>query len=194
MLKKVTLTTVRDLAVPHFIKPKLVEYTREGITGFWECVEIFNSVHILVSKTDSKELLLVKQVRIPVLANNPGTSGEVIEACAGIIDKYPDLPIEERVKLIAIEEVSEELGYQISEVTPLFQPKSSVGLAGGNQYMFYAEVTDEMFVDQSLEPDEDIEVTAIPFNEAQNFVGSSSNTDATTLLLLHWWLLNKGEN
>lgn len=194
MLQKVTLTTVRDITVPRFIKPKLVEYTRDGVPGFWECVEIFNSVHILVSKTDSKELLLVRQVRIPVLANNPDTSGEVIEACAGIVDKYPDLPNEERVKLIAIEEVSEELGYHISKVTPLFQPKSAVGLAGGNQYMFYAEVTDEMFVGQDLEPDEDIEVLTLPFNEVQNFIDSSDNTDATTLLLLHWWLLYKGEN
>lgn len=196
MLKKVTINSVTPNTSPKFVKTQALTYTREGSPEkTWEMIIQHDSVHILVNKVDSKELLLVKQIRPPVLHKYPSSKGVVIEACAGIIDKYPDLHEnpEIRAALIAEEEVHEELGYKIPDTAVLrsLPPYlSSVGTAGNMCYPFYCEVTDSMFVGQQLESSEDIEVLHIPHDNIKSML-TINHTDATTRYLLQWFLINK---
>lgn len=197
MLKKVEITGIRENKTPKFLKTQLVEYKREGDKpGTWEMSLFPDTVHILVRNTDMDELLLVQQVRVP--ARVRGNHVSTIEACAGIIDKYPELANQpsQRASLIAIEEVREELGYSIDverlEVLPTYI--SGTGSSGGTCHPFYCEVTNEDFKGQQLEESEDIEIVVIPCKDARKFLTEFTNTDATTRSLVQWFLLNKEQN
>lgn len=192
MLKKVTIVQVVPNREPKFVKTQKVLAVRDGDnTGEstnvdWEMVNTHDTVHIMVDNTDTKELLLVRQVRIPVLVNDDSFDGVVYEACAGIIDK--DISIDE----IAREEILEELGYDIpiSDITFFKQIKSSVGSAGRTSHLYFAEVKEQYKVNEGGGiHGEDIEVVRIPYNEVDEFiVNYTIHTDAVTLLLIMQWL------
>ena len=181
MLKKVTIKEVRQNDNPKFVKTSLIVAEREGKEVFWEKIKFFNTVHIILNNIETEEVLLVKQVRIPVLAENPDSNGEVFEACAGLVDK--DVPIAQ----IAKEEILEELGYDVplKLIKRIRSFKSSVGTSGMTGTLYYAEVIEDMKVSEGggLE-EEDIEVVRIPYSEVQNFIYSDNFTDTTTLFLL----------
>jgi len=187
MLKKVNILERKRNVYPKFVKTELLICEREGKEFFWETVSSHNSVHILVYNPDTKNIIVVKQVRVPVLSNDPTRNGEVIEACAGLIDK--DTTIEQ----IAVEEVDEELGYSIRQdaLVKVKVLKSGVGTAGGEAHTFIAKVTkeDKVSLGGGLES-EDIEVVYIPYNEIENFFygPDSEDTDATTLFLVNHFM------
>ena len=191
MLKKVTIKEVRKNDNPKFVKTSLIVAEREGKEVFWEKIKFFNTVHILVNNIDTEEVLLVKQVRIPVLAENQDTDGSVYEVCAGLADK--DVPIVQ----IAKEEILEELGYDvpIRLVERIRSFKSSVGTSGMTGTLYYAEVTEDMKVSEGggLE-DEDIEVVRIPYSEISEFIYSDNFTDTTTLFMLMNFMYEQGIN
>ena len=192
MLERPEILNITTLDNPKYIKTKQVNYKKKGKTFEWEMVETHDSVHVLVDNTDNKTLLFVKQVRIPVLVNNPDTDGEVIECCAGIIDGYVASTPTERARGTARDEIFEELGYIISVYDPkkVATMKSSVGTSGSTNTSFYVEVTNSMFVGQNLGEDEEIEVIELPYDMVEEVL-MNSTTDAATLFLVHWWLLNK---
>lgn len=148
-----------------------------------------DSVHILVDNIEKKEILLVKQVRVPVLVNNPEGDGSCYEACAGIVDK--DCSIEQ----IAKEEILEELGYDVpvEALNKVRTYKSSVGTQGSTCYTFSVEVEESEHVSEGggLE-NEDIEIVGIPYEEVMDLIYNDgryrdTNIDATTLFLLMNW-------
>lgn len=190
MLKKVTIDKIRENDQPNFVKTQAIEYSREQDNGIWEMILSKDSVHILVDSVDTKELLLVKQVRVPVLVKNPEGNGECFECCAGLIDK--DLPIVQ----IAKEEILEELGYEvpIDRLIPVKNYKSSVGTQGTNVYTFNCIVRAEDKVSEGGGLDsEDIEIVRIKHHKVMEFIKSTDNIDATTLFLLINWLYGKKE-
>jgi len=167
-LKKVTIISKEDNKEPKFIKTMSVKAKREGGKEFyWEATKQMNSVHILVDNIETQEIILVKQVRIPVLLNDDSQNGEVIELCAGIIDK--DCSLEQ----IAKEEVEEELGYDVPLENIISHKvfKSSVGTSGTNAYTYFCEVTEEMKVSEGggIES-EDIELIRIPYKKSLNIL------------------------
>ncbi len=193
-LKPVFIHKQEPLTQPKFLtrSATAVSYTRGDKLGrqhIWEVGRSHGSVHILVNNTDTKELILVKQVRIPVLINQPNIhNGEVIECCAGLCDMV-DVP----ECMIARIELHEELGYnidveRIEELPPYL---ASVGTTCGKCYPYYCEVTNADFVGQALGKDEDIVAFPLPYNDIKVFLENTVNTDATTRMLLQWWLLNK---
>ena len=191
MLKKVDILRISDLITPQFIKPQLVSFTRDGDTMEWETIKTHDSVHILVENREDGTLIFVKQVRVPVLARNPGTDGVVVECCAGIIDKYPELEESERAHRIAREEIREELGYDtlLSDIKPVKQLKSSVGTSGSTAHAFYAEVKPENFIGQQTSIFEDIEVVEIMYSDVEEYL-AQADTDPMTMFLATWWLRN----
>lgn len=193
MLKEVVILGSEPIITPKFIKTELLNISRDGQKLQWEMVKSLPTVHVLVNNIDSKELLLVKQVRPPVLYNRNSIGGECIEACAGLVDKYNHLDELTQTYLVAKEEIHEELGYATNNVVRLKTILSSVGMAGNKLHQFYAEVSDKDYVGQALEPTEDIEIVKVPHVDVLNFINTTSNTDSTTIMLLQWWLLNKGE-
>lgn len=196
MLKKVTITEALDGLQPKFIKlPTRLTYVREGdAPRFWEAQTGMDTVHILINKTDSKEILLAKQVRPPVLFKYPETGGICTECCAGMVDKHFETAPELRPLKVAVEEVHEEMGYQvhIDDLMKLPTYLSNVGMSGSTCHPFYCEVTDEDYIGQKLEPSEDIEVLAIPYEELRFFLQTCKTTDATTRQLVQWFILEYG--
>lgn len=192
MLKEINIVQVIPNREPKFVKTQLVLAVRDGdeenesININWEMVNTHDSVHIMVDNVDTQELLLVRQVRIPVLVNDNINKGVVYEACAGIIDK--DMSIDE----IAREEILEELGYDIplSEITFFKKIKNAVGSAGRTSHLYFAKVYEDCKInDGGGIHGEDIEVVRIPYIEAYDFIlRDDIHTDAVTLLLVMQWL------
>lgn len=187
-MKKVEVISVEDNLNPKFVKTELLRCTRDGEPFLWERIKSHDSVHVLVDNAETAELLLVKQVRVPVLVNDASQNGEVIEACAGLVDKKAN------VQQIAKEEILEELGYDVptEDVLLLKSLKSSVGTGGTNSYAFIARVDESMKVSEGGGLDsEDIEVVRIPYAEVDEyFFDSEIHTDAITMFLATYWLFN----
>ena len=191
MLKPVTICSKEPLKEAKFISTSMLTIDRDGEKLQWEMINSLPTVHILVNKVDSKEILLVKQVRPPVLYQGNAPRGECIEACAGLVDKYSDWSERRQTYAVAVEEVSEELGYDPLMLIRLPTLLGSVGTSGSKLHLFYTEVTDNDYVGQTLEPMEDIEVVKLPYADVKGFVGTATTSDSTTIMLLQWWLLNK---
>ena len=191
MLKRVEIIKEEENQNPKFLKSKLITYKRDGDIdeSNWEIVEAHDSVHVLIDNVESEELILVKQVRIPVLNNDSFGNGEVIEACAGLVDKDSS-----KVN-IAKAEVLEETGYDcpIGRIYFLRKLKSSVGKIGSNCYTYIARVTDDMKVsDGGGLPEEDIELVRIPYDIVEKFFYQENhNTDSVTMFLITFWLFSK---
>jgi UDP-sugar diphosphatase len=194
----IKINSVTPLTNPKYIKTSAINYSIAGQEEehIWEKVNTHDSVHILAYHKEKNEVFLVSQTRIPVLLNNPDTR-HVYECCAGLIDKYPELPLNSRVRKVAAEEVHEELGYKVDEDSLVQLPTifSSVGSAGANCYLFYVNIDDSMFVGQNLQIGENIKVEPLPVQFILHFITTEKDTDAVTkYLLLHWWVEHKQHN
>ena len=197
-MKPVFIHKQEPLVEPKFLTKdaQLVTYTRGDKLGKqhqWEVGTGHDTVHILVNNIDHNELLLVKQIRIPVLINQSDHSGEVIECCAGLVDKYNSCTDDYRIPKTAIEEMHEELGYlvPIKRLVPITTTLNAVGTKGSKSHHFYCEVADTDYIGQKLSPDEDIEAYSLDYIDVFPFLNEVTNTDSTTRMLLQWWLLNK---
>lgn len=188
-MKTVKIISVEENKQPNFVKTNLIKAERDGIPLTWESVKGHDSVHVLVDNTTTKELLLVKQVRIPVLINDDSQGGEVIECCAGLVDK------DKSIDIIVLEEIEEELGYnaQIENLTFVKTLKSSVGKIGANSHMFMATVTeDEKVSDGGGIHGEDIEVVRIMYYDVVRWLDDQNiHTDAATMYLVQKWLMKR---
>ena len=183
---------------PKFIKPpSTVTYTMNDKLSkkyYWEMnTEAHDTVHILVNDLSKQCLVLVKQLRIPVLVNQPNIlteykgsvrSGLTVELCAGLIDKvYHEDKIQNAFETAKIE-VLEELGYNVDE--NLFIETISLGNIGQSAsltYLFYATVTEDDYVGQQLGEHEFLAPIYIKYDDIANYI-SASNTDNTTKLAL----------
>lgn len=186
MLKEVKIIGIEELDNPRFIKAQKIVAERDGKEFPWEMAKGFNSVHVFVNNVETKEVMYVKQVRVPVLVNDPRTKGHVVECCAGLVDK------ELEMYQIAHEEIVEEMGYDIpyQNIRFIRELKSSVGSSGNTTYCFYAEVSEKYKVSEGggLE-DEDIEVIRVPYAQMFDFL-EGVNTDSSTMFLSTWFAMN----
>ena len=128
---------VSNMPPSDFVKPKRIIYTENGTEKTWDVVESHDSVAVHVFNVDTQEHVFVKQFRPAVWRS--GGSGYVLELCAGLVDK--DKPLVE----IAREEILEELGYDVcvDHIEHKSSFRTSVGILGSPQHMFYAEVTND---------------------------------------------------
>jgi UDP-sugar diphosphatase len=189
MLKKIKIIEVYDDHKPKFIKPIMVKTIREDNEEIlWEMVKSNGSVHVLVDNIETNELMIVKQIRIPVLFNDNSKEGVVYEVCAGLIDKNKST-IE-----IAREEIIEEMGYEIpiENIEYLKTLKSSVGSSGSSSHMYIATVEEKHKVSEGGGiSNEDIKVVRIPYNNVESFLKEEFHTDSTTMFLIYYWLFNR---
>jgi GDP-mannose pyrophosphatase NudK len=145
-----------------------------------------NGAVILLYNQEFKTVILTRQFRLPSFVNG-NKKGDLIEACAGLLDK--DNP-EEAIK----RETEEETGYRIKEVKKIFESYMSPGSVSEILYFFIAEYTPSMKVHAGggIEHEqEDIEVLEIPFNEAFAMIGSGEIRDAKTIMLLQYIKINQ---
>jgi len=153
-------------------------------------------VGALLYHTERDAFVLVRQWRAPVhhyqsargqnhaqnAAQNPAQIGVTYEICAGIMDKGKS----ERETMI--EEIFEETGYAVGDVTPITSCYSGLGFGANRQTLFYAEVSESMHTGQGGGVDEeDIELFFLPRERALDFALDASIVRAPSLLFCLFW-------
>jgi UDP-sugar diphosphatase len=184
---KITDFRVEPLESGRFVKPKLVNYTQDGVAKTWEIVEVDDSVAILIFNPKKEKFIFVRQFR-PALFKKDN-SGITLELCAGIVDK--DLSLAE----IASEEILEECGYKVEpenleKITSFY---TAVGFAGSKQTLFYAEVDDNQRVSEGGGIDaEKIEIVEIDRAKIlETLYDESIPKTAGLCFAINWHLSNR---
>jgi nudix-type nucleoside diphosphatase (YffH/AdpP family) len=123
-------------------------------------------------------VLLVRQFRLPVFL--AGGSGDLIEACAGLLDgNDPEICIRR--------EAEEELGYRLDNLRKIASCFMTPGAVTERISMFLADYTPANRIGEGgghADESEDIEVLEMSFNEAWRLMQTGEIADAKTLVLL----------
>lgn len=164
------------------------EYLRND--GVWqtqirESYERGSGASVFLYNKQTQHIILVRQFRLPSYLNG-NSSGLLVETCAGLLDKDdPETCIKK--------EILEETGYQVKNVTKVFEAYLSPGAVTENLHCFVAEYTDAMKKQDGgglATEQEDIEVLEIPFQKAISWLHSGKIKDAKTIMLLQYALLH----
>lgn len=184
----ITNFKITSLKSDKFIKPFSVEFTQNGVNRVWDCIDIHDSVSVLLYHKSKDAFLLVKQFRPPlwhyqmkngIKSDEPGFSYEL---CSGIMDKGID------AKQTAIEEVEEETGFRVSNLQHIITTYASFGVSSNKQSLFFAFIDDDMKVSNGGGiDDESIELFYIEKNKAMSFAYDESKAKATSLIFAFMW-------
>jgi GDP-mannose pyrophosphatase NudK len=145
-----------------------------------------NGATILLFNKEKKTVILTRQFRLPTMINGNST-GMLIEACAGLLDK--DNP-ENCIR----RETEEETGYKIKDVRKIFEAYMSPGSVTEILYFFIAEYSPSMKTGAGGgidKEEENIEVLELDFDAALEMVANNEIKDAKTILLLLYCKLHK---
>ncbi|KAA5968172.1 GDP-mannose pyrophosphatase NudK [Pantoea sp. M_9] len=136
-----------------------------------------NGATILLYNREKNSVVLTRQFRIATYVNG-NESGELIEACAGLLDD--DTP-EDCIRKEAIEET----GYQVGKVEKLFAAYMSPGGVTELIHFFAAEYSEAMRANSGggVE-DEAITVLELSFPQALAMVKDGRICDGKTMMLL----------
>lgn len=114
---KITIQKTELLSDNWYILNKVTfDYNKDSDVPETQVREVYdrgNGAVILLYNSAKKTVVLTRQFRLPTYLNG-NSSGMLIEACAGMLDK--DNPIE-----CIIRETEEETGYRLSSVKKVFQ-------------------------------------------------------------------------
>ena len=186
---KITIQKTELLSDNWYILNKVTfDYNKDSDVPETQVREVYdrgNGAVILLYNCTKKTVVLTRQFRLPTYLNG-NSSGMLIEACAGMLDK--DNPIE-----CIIRETEEETGYRLSSVKKVFQSYMSPGAVTEILHFFIGEYQPEMKVSEGgglAEEHEYIEVLEYPFNEAYQMITSGEITDAKTIMLLQYAKIN----
>jgi nudix-type nucleoside diphosphatase (YffH/AdpP family) len=139
---------------------------------------------ILPYDPDRGTVLLVRQFRMPVYLDDG--RGWLIETCAGLLDELdPEAAIRN--------EAVEELGYDLGEVTRVFDTFMSPGSVSERLSLFVARYSREERVSAgggAEDEGEDIEVLEPSLDEALAMVATGAIRDAKTIILLQYLKLH----
>lgn len=164
-----------------------IDYDYQFKDGSWkrlsrESYDRGNGTSVLLYNKKKGTVILTKQFRMPAYANDKN-DGMSIEVCAGALDK------DESPETCIIREIEEEVGYKINQVTKVLEAYTSPGAVTEKMYMFIAEYSDEMKVNNGggvHAEDEDIEVLEIAFKEVIQMIHDFEIKDAKTIMLLQY--------
>jgi GDP-mannose pyrophosphatase NudK len=190
MSNRVKITETKILSDNWYILKKVTfDYLKNN--GNWqsqsrETYDRGNGAAILLFNKATKNVILVKQFRVPTYLNG-NTDGQLIEVCAGLLDN-------QQPEACIINEVAEETGYIIKKATKVFEAYSSPGAVTEILHYFIAEYSqnDKITEGGGLEhEEEDIEVMEIPFKKALKMMETGEIKDAKTMLLLQYAAIHK---
>jgi nudix-type nucleoside diphosphatase (YffH/AdpP family) len=160
------------------------EYQKED--GQWEtqqreAYDRGNGAAILLYHPVKNTVVLTRQFRMPTYVNN-NPSGMMIEVCAGLLDG--DDPV-----ACIRKEAEEETGFQLKEVSKVFEAYMSPGSVTEKLHFFTASYDDSMRVGAgggAEDETENIEVLEMPFKKALEMIETGGITDAKTIMLLQY--------
>ncbi|MCY1698118.1 GDP-mannose pyrophosphatase NudK [Enterobacter sp. RHB15-C17] len=142
-----------------------------------------NGATILLYSREKQTVVLIRQFRIATWVNgNP--DGRLIETCAGLLDNdEPEVCIRK--------EAIEETGFEVGDVTKLFELYMSPGGVTELIHFFIAEYTDAQRSNAGggVE-DEAIDVLEIPYTQALEMVKNGEIRDGKALILLQYLQLS----
>ena len=164
-----------------------IDYDYQFKDGSWkrlsrESYDRGNGTSVLLYNKKKGTVILTKQFRMPAYANDKN-DGMSIEVCAGALDN------DESPETCIIREIEEEVGYKINQVTKVLEAYTSPGAVTEKMYMFIAEYSEEMKVNNGggvHAEDEDIEVLEIAFKQAIQMIHDFEIKDAKTIMLLQY--------
>lgn len=145
-----------------------------------------DAVAVLLVDYQEQTLLLTEQFRVASYLNG-NSSGNLIEACAGLIDEG------ESPEQAAMREAIEETGYAIHNLKKAGAVYPSAGGVTEFLHLFIAEYNSkgEHQVGGGLEAEgEYIELVELSFEEAKAKMFAGTFNDAKTLLLVQHFFLN----
>ncbi|TDE09995.1 GDP-mannose pyrophosphatase NudK [Dyadobacter psychrotolerans] len=162
----------------------------QNANGTWErqsreAYDRGNGATILLYNKEKQTVILTRQFRLPTYTNG-NTTGMLIEACAGLLDK-------DNAEDCIRRETEEETGYKIRSVKKIFEAYMSPGSVTEILYFFVAEYSQEMKTGNGggcETEQENIEVMEISFPEALKMMDSGEIKDAKTMLLLQHAQIN----
>jgi UDP-sugar diphosphatase len=181
----IKIEKIVDLCKGQFLNLQKVFFDYKGKKRSWEVCRSGNSVAILLYHKDFDSFLIVKQFRMPVFLKN--NDGFTYELCAGLIDK------DKSAIEIAKDEILEECGYDvpINKIKKVTEFYSSVGSSGAKQILYYAEINENMKINEGGGiDDEDIELVFIKINEAKKIIFDDSFITTPGLKFAFLWWLN----
>ena len=189
MIDNIKILNTEILSDNWYILKKITyEYSKKDGTKLVQSREAYdrgNGATILLYNRAQKTVILTRQFRLPTFVNG-NTSGMLIEACAGLLDK-------DNAEDCIRRETEEETGYKISEVRKIFEAYMSPGSVTEILYFFIAEYAKEMKVTDGggLEHEEEnIEVLEIDIDNAMKMVENGAIKDGKTIMLLQYIKLN----
>jgi nudix-type nucleoside diphosphatase (YffH/AdpP family) len=190
MIDNIKILNTEILSDNWYILKKITyEYSKKDGTKLIQTREAYdrgNGATILLYNSVQKTIILTRQFRLPTFING-NTSGMLIEACAGLLDK-------DNAEDCIRRETEEETGYKITEVRKIFEAYMSPGSVTEILYFFIAEYAKEMKVNDGggLEHEEEnIEVLEIDIDRAMKMVENGEIKDGKTIMLLQYIKLNK---
>ena len=180
---RIKITATELLSDNWYILNK-VTYEYQKQSGEWEthqreAYDRGNGAAILLYNRAQQTVILTRQFRLPTYVNG-NADGMMIEAAAGLLDT---LNPEECIR----REAEEETGYQIREVTKVFEAYMSPGSVTEILYFFVAEYDQQMKISDGGGLDEEqehIEVLELDFDTAYQMIASGKIKDAKTIMLL----------
>lgn len=140
-----------------------------------------NGATILLYNLEQKSIILTRQFRLPTYLNG-NSSGMLIEACAGLLDKNN---AEDCIK----RETEEETGYKITDVRKIFEVYMSPGSVTEILHFFIAVYNKSMKVNDGgglAHEEEHIEVLELDFEKALQMIDSGEIKDAKTIMLIQY--------
>ncbi len=180
--KMIKIIEIKPCVDPQYVKPKKLIFEKDGQRRDWEVVETHDSIAVLLYHKDKKAFVVVKQFRPAVYLKNG--DGYTVELCAGLVDK--DKPLD----VITQEEILEECGYavELKNIKKILSFYTAVGFAGGVQTLFFAQIDEDMRVNEGGGiDDEDIEVVYIPITDAKSFIFDDSIAKTPGLMYAFMW-------
>src|SRR6218665_2539032 len=177
-----------EILSDHWYVLKKITYEFRKKNGEWvtharEAYDRGNGATILLYNKPQGTVILTRQFRLPTFING-NTTGMLIEACAGLLDK--DNP-EDAIR----RETEEETGYKITDVRKIFETYMSPGSVTEILYFFIGAYTKDMKVNEGGGIDgENIEVMEVAFEDALKMINIGEIKDAKTIMLLQYLRLN----
>ena len=144
-----------------------------------------NGATILLYNAAQGTVVLTRQFRFPTYVNG-NASGQLIEACAGLLDQDDPATCIRR-------EVEEETGFRIDGVRKIFEAYMSPGSVTEKLHFFIAEYDAKSKVSEGgglEEETEELEVLEWRFDEALAAFQRGEICDAKTIMLLQYAAMN----